>query len=159
MVTFEREPIEISDLEIGRIPDLGIVRLDIALTRRGWQGQTVTHEDVDGYWRFSVSASVWQRRNSTDCHMAGQIRSTVRLLGPTTAELCRLWKRWHLNDMRAGCAHQGQPRYTATGSADLDSVEPCPKTGYRYGSAWLVEVIPQSELDAIGTMVQSLRSP
>lgn len=58
-----------------------------------------------------------------------------------TAAIDRLWERWHLNDMRAACAHQTKPE-VPEGVASrthwlLDNTPPCPVTGYRYGSAWL----------------------
>jgi hypothetical protein len=60
--------------------------------------------------------------------------------------LAELGNRWHLNGMRAGCAHQTvvwenheqygyrQPSHSKT--------LPCPITGYKYGHAWLSELAP-----------------
>lgn len=51
---------------------------------------------------------------------------------------------WHLNGMRAGCAHQTvvweDGPYGRRPS--LDDTPTCPQTGYRYGHAWLVEPLP-----------------
>lgn len=53
--------------------------------------------------------------------------------------------RWHLNGMRAGCAHQTvvweDSKYGRQPS--LDRTLPCPETGYRYGTAWLAEPLPE----------------
>lgn len=55
----------------------------------------------------------------------------------------RLWAGWHLNNLRAACAHQVVPEVPADVSALdrtgwlLDNTPPCPLTGYRYGTAWL----------------------
>lgn len=53
----------------------------------------------------------------------------------------RLWERQHLNNQRAACAHQVVPEVpegvASRTSWLLDNTEPCPLTGYRYGSAWL----------------------
>lgn len=46
-----------------------------------------------------------------------------------------IWERWHLNGMRSHCAHQDQ-------TVAWDKVPPCESTGYRCGSAWLVEPLP-----------------
>jgi hypothetical protein len=58
------------------------------------------------------------------------------------------WDRWHLNTMRAGCAHQTvvweDSRYGVRPSLERTPV--CPVSGYRYGSAWLVEVLPDTVL-------------
>ena len=54
-------------------------------------------------------------------------------------------ERWHLNGMRAGCAHQvpvmETDQYGRT-VPSLDLTPPCPLTGYKYGHAWLVEPLP-----------------
>ena len=66
-----------------------------------------------------------------------------------------LAERWHLNQMRAACAHQEivyeLDRY-GRAVPSLDLTPACPGTpdtrgrvrggGYRYGSAWLFEVVP-----------------
>lgn len=55
-------------------------------------------------------------------------------------KLHELWQRWHLNDMRAACAHQ-----VATNPDDkMGTTPPCPETGYSYGEKWLYESLPYS---------------
>ena len=72
---------------------------------------------------------------------------------PHIAELCRMWDRWHLNDMRAGCPHQEsryrrdpaeRPTYANdyTGTTGDTLSGPCSECGYRYGTAWLSEELP-----------------
>ena len=62
-----------------------------------------------------------------------------------------LAERWHLNDLRAGCAHQTVVHedgpYGRRPSLELTA--PCPVTGYRYGSAWLLEPVPADELEEL----------
>lgn len=53
---------------------------------------------------------------------------------------------WHLNDMRAGCAHQRASGVTRIGSK-------CTECGYSYGSAWLHEELPKE----IIALAQSIR--
>lgn len=68
--------------------------------------------------RFSMSAQIWQQ-NKRDILVGGQCVDEVAKLFPNDAKLqrmCKIWERWHLNDMRAGCEHQRelpefQPRY------------------------------------------------
>ena len=96
-----------------------------------------------------------------------------------TARLAQLWKRWHLNDMKAGCYHQrsaewdkapidpakplsawdyhfeGQRQRTHNMLVWITPEEhprgllgkPCPVCGYKYGSAWLREEVPQDVID------------
>lgn len=68
--------------------------------------------------KFSMFAEIWQQ-NQRDILRAGQCVDEVAKLFPDDAKLqrmCKIWERWHLNDMRAGCEHQRelpefQPRY------------------------------------------------
>lgn len=57
--------------------------------------------------------------------------------------LVDLASSWHLNTMQAGCAHQTvvweDGWYGRRPSLEL--TEPCPHTGYRYGSKWLVKPV------------------
>lgn len=65
------------------------------------------------------------------------------------AHLRELADRWHLNTMRAGCAHQTPvyaPDQYSRNAPSLDLTPPCPITGYKYGHAWLVEVLPAEVL-------------
>lgn len=91
------------------------------------------------------------------------------------SRLREYWDRWHLNDTRAGCAHQ---RETWNPNKELELVEltwgpqskrpsarikpagwvlpeehpeglltkPCPVCGHRYGSSWLYEEVPEEVL-------------
>ena len=61
-------------------------------------------------------------------------------------KLLSIWERWHLNDMQAGCEHQRTLGWT---SYDEHPSEPCPTCGYKYGSAWLYESLPQDVIDFI----------
>lgn len=57
--------------------------------------------------------------------------------------IATLGERWHLNTMRAGCAHQTVVwEDTPYHRPSLERTKPCPETGYRYGSSWLVELVP-----------------
>jgi hypothetical protein len=147
------EEIRIRDLEIGRITGEGIVRVNIELIRSEVTRRTIDHDYVENPWAFSVSGSVWRARNSPDCHSAGQIIDTVRRIKtPAVQELCRLWKRWHLNELRGACVHM-----TPSATYDPATAPVCPETGYRYGAAWLTEVIPDNEIATIREMVTALK--
>lgn len=96
-------------------------------------------------------------------------------------ELHPIWKRWHLNELRAGCEHQremkwdecpidpskplghygkhfeGQKMETSNMLIWIKPEEhpeglltkPCPECGYRYGTEWKKEEIPQEIQDKI----------
>lgn len=101
------------------------------------------------------------------------------------AEMHEIWSRWHLNDMRAGCEHQraekwderpiyaDKPTRAYVSHADGTSswnmltwlpVEkggllsaPCPTCGYKYGTKWLKEELPQDVLDKINAWGNDMR--
>lgn len=66
-----------------------------------------------------------------------------------------VWKRWHLNDMRAECEHQRArgETYSTHPSAE------CPDCGYRLGSAWLHEDVPADVLDFLELIPETDRTP
>lgn len=108
--------------------------------------QTIDHEPIVRYERLTIVGEVLTTRR----HIAsGQVHADLALItrpapgwGPDDrARLGEVWARWHLNDLRAACAHQTPP----AGRNDPDPA-PCPRTGYRYGTAWLVEPLPADVL-------------
>lgn len=74
---------------------------------------------------------------------------------PASAQLLRMGQiaeRWHLNGMRAGCAHQKVAYETDRYGRRIPSLRltlPCPVTGYKYGTAWLVEPLPREVVEEI----------
>ena len=125
---------------------------------------TIEWELEDG--RFAMSASVWNPRK-TDIYMGGQCVAEVASYFPGDAKAQRMaaiWKRWHLNDMRAGSPAQEEhlrttpdafPGYPvsyyewASGLLAKAGLNPDPNTGYRYGSAWLTEALPDDVIAEI----------
>lgn len=76
--------------------------------------------------------------------------------GETLAHLWRVWQNWHLNDLRPGCEHQqalGWTRY------DDHPSESCPSCGYRFGTAWRLEPVPQEVLDWLAGLPDADRAP
>lgn len=128
--------------------------VDIALRPRAGV-TTINHESVDEFLSLGIMGTVWRTRHRTneDCESAGQI---VDHIDPATIvpadglrlgdieRLCEIWRRWHLNDMRANCAHQA---HVWPLPKDLATIPVCPETGYKYGTAWLVEPLP-AEVEA-----------
>lgn len=77
------------------------------------------------------------------------------------AQFFATWKRWHLNDMRAGSPAQEEylrahpvsysypkSHYDAAREAlSAAGLHPDPSNGYLYGSAWLTEPVPADVLE------------
>lgn len=129
--------------------------------------ETIAHGTAEMVTRVSIVGHSFKRRSRRkdyDGEYAGQCSDMpaavmVPAPGLTIDDLARLteiWKRWHMNDMRPGCAHQGEPVYEETrfGREPSSTLTPrCPETGYRWGHAWLYEEPPAdvlADLDRIG---------
>jgi hypothetical protein len=127
--------------------------------------------------RLSVTGDI--REEGQGITHSGQCIDTIAELYPDNGlvmDVVQLWKRWHLNDMRAGCEHQRAEKweeipvdpsrsnneylvirgYTGWNRMIWKPVEqggllnkPCPTCGYKYGSRWLFEALPQDVLDTL----------
>lgn len=137
---------------IGRDASGNAVYVTINLTERAGTFKTINHETVETITRVSVSGGIRDGRRQ-DYSACGQIVEDVAAvwdLAPgwtadDLASLVSVWRRWHLNDMRAGCSHVPAPvwEHGPYGrQPDLKNTPACHETGYRYGHAWLVEEVP-----------------
>lgn len=116
--------------------------------------QTTEHEPVPAD-NINLRVTYWTLRyRSNRCGSVGsgvseQLSSMSEIAdGWTTADirsLSNIAKRWHLNDVQGACAHMTNPE-SATWNRETKTWEGgtyCAEgSGYRYGSAWLTEVIP-----------------
>lgn len=114
--------------------------------------QTTAHDTVTRPLDFAITTAVW-RPDGRDIVAGGATVEPLRRLvtfapgwdAGKVAQLADL-ERWHLNGMQAGCSHQTveweESAYGRRPSLELTA--PCPVTGYRYGSAWLLEPLPES---------------
>lgn len=90
---------------------------------------------------------------------AGQIHDTitdkeqVKLTIPEqkVKKIVSTWKRWHLNDLKAGTKKQEDALKKMKGKYDYDKAVKFLKKkklysdkGYKYGTDWLVEPLPES---------------
>lgn len=143
------------DLYIGRTSGGDRLYLDVVVRERAGRRETVEHEWVEGAEELSIVGTLRHRGRDIgggqcidsmwDVLDHGQVargadRADVRLIAD-------IWGRWHLNTLKAGCAHV-EPVGKDTGSM-LDSTPPCPVTGYRWGSAWLYEPLPDGVVSGL----------
>jgi hypothetical protein len=127
---------------VGKTPDGARVFVQVNLSPVTGHRETVDHEQGDGGWRLSISGHSIERGHR-EPDTFGQILDQVRAAHSELArEILPIWVKWHLNDMQAGCAHQGKPTRSVNGVLDLDSVDRCPVTGYQYGRSWLYLPLP-----------------
>jgi hypothetical protein len=118
--------------------------------------ETVTHDQVVNYITLTISGFAHKTVRS-DWEYGGQIIEQIRNLAHPCIpqdkldQIVTIWQRWHLNNIKAACIHQtdfGNVDSTDWQTkANVETVK-CPK-GYRYGSKWLLEPLPQSVIDTI----------
>lgn len=113
--------------------------------------ETVNHERVSNPLDFAITTAVWQPGNrdwvsgGATVEPLGELVEYLNGFDAESVKALADLAEWHLNGMTAGCAHQGEPvmrdgRYGP--EIDFDRTPPCPETGYRYGSAWLLRPLP-----------------
>lgn len=145
----------------------------VTLTKGTASGTSVTHEPVTDERAVAFVGEVINprvRNKDSDRYYDGMGQCQERLADITkpaagwtmdeVRELHTIWDRWHLNDMRAACAHMdpatlareernGQ-QVIATGA-----INTCPVSDYTYGHAWLIEPIPQDVIDRIDHLLRN----
>ncbi len=135
------------------------VRVRIERLERNETYHTIEHEQVTRPWGLSITTAVWNPRGD-DTLAGGATAAPLREVAAhgrpreewadgTLPYLASIHDRWHLNAMKAACAHQEvvYERGPAGRRPSLTETRPCPVTGYRYGSAWLVEPLPRLIVD------------
>jgi len=154
---------------IGKTADGDAVYVEIKIDTKTLDNpvQTIHHEMVSEVTRVSIMGHYFhkgsRRKDWTgggQCvdMVAAVTRRAVGITANDIAQLVKIWNSQHLNDLRAGCAHQipvwREGKYGR--EYDLDNTPACPETGYRFGSAWLYEVpSPEAlaELERIGQLL------
>lgn len=144
--------------------------LELRPAQRVAPGLTVTHEPTPpDALEVAITGSIYyanrdgsRDRRYHDIAGGGQNVADIRAVGTAAAvRIADLWDRWHLNGMRAACVHQADaareinarlPDYAQDRERwALLSALPCPE-GYRYGSAWLYEPVPDDVLAELRTL-------
>ena len=107
---------------------------------------------------LSVRGHVWKPRHD-DVFEGGQCSDTIKKLFPCDVKVTRIvevWKRWHLNNLNAGCEHQRAAGWGAEGwgkdkKNGIEAVlgKSCPECGYKYGIRWLHEELPPGIEDEV----------
>ena len=125
-----------------------------------YECETVDHQKTHAHNELSIS--VWVGGDSANAYggQAVEVLDDLRYSSLTPSEVQQLrdiWERWHLNNLKAGCIHQGDVDTHSKDWEKLSEVETskCPE-GYRYGSAWLVEPLPYSVVKFIKHLAHKL---
>lgn len=162
-VLFRREYVFVGTTEGGyRVLLLGELRRE-----DGRNHQTIQHETVADPVTLSLTSAVFKgKKNISRNHITSgaTLEHLGRIVRPApgytlddTRELHRIGTHWHLNTMRAACAHMDVPGGKTTDEL-LDAKITCPETGYSWGSAWLTEELPQEVADRFVALLRQGRT-
>ena len=144
------------DLLIGRTKTGEKYYLSVELRDQG-KGISVDHYDLEGYQELSFTGVLISKYGSINYdrgyislgqnydHLLDITNPAAGFNRHKIAAIHKLWKDYHLNSMESHCAHQDK-------AIAWDKVDPCPITGYRAGSAWLVRELPASVIKEIATL-------
>jgi hypothetical protein len=165
----------VGEVKIDSGRPFGVI-VDVTLERETGTAVTVDHETIAAPVRLSITGEVSRtdgRRSDGAVYVsAGQIvdyLDSLDTLSPgwsaaEVSELAAIWRDWHLNTMTAGCAHlpadqltREADRYSPGGTrvkCGDGTVNTCPVSGYRWGSAWLTRPLPG---DLPGTLARLMR--
>lgn len=161
----------IETIAVGRTVDNGRAYLTLELSEDNTTRQTVTHDYIHNPITLSICGNVQgprgydsggQNREEFTPENMNQDRMIVSM--QDLARIVEIWDRWHLNTMKGECCHQDRgahvdregettypdgwftsPRFEEVTAAQTAK---CP-VGYKYGSAWLTEPLPESVIEEI----------
>jgi len=125
--------------------------------------------------RLSFTGVEGPRANGNCKGGCGQIRLdniTKPAPGIDIKKLQEIWDRWHLNDMRADCEHQRNnwnmsenvfvrgtkmPVTSVFQKEDPNGMlgKPCEVCGYKYGTDWLFEEVPQEVIKYLESLPET----
>lgn len=123
---------------------------------------TVKIEDSDKGPKLSICGEIWNGPH-TDVVSCGQNIDTLTTVLPGNKKLQRIeqvWSQYHLNDMHAGTPKQEAAiaDYVKVNGHHSDYSVICAylkdqglyeDNGYKYGSAWLYQAIPETVLNEV----------
>lgn len=116
---------------------------------------------------FTACGLIWNGRG-TDCLSCGQNLDEINeyIHSDVFSEIYRLWKLYHLNDLHAGTKKQEEfvnktfkeanESYNYNKACEiLEEAGLLIDNGYKYGSGWLYEPIPEDDLKQIEGLINN----
>ena len=112
-------------------------------------------KDTDKGKVFSAVGSIWNSQH-TDWICGGQNIDKIYEFFKNDKKvetIYNIWKKYHLNDFHPGCEHQRALGWEEDGYEKHPS-EPCPVCGYKFGSFWNFEEIPNDIIKEIENIIK-----
>jgi hypothetical protein len=128
--------------------------------------RTIDLENIHEFNRLSIVGDIYRGGRMESC---GQVYDAVRALFKDNVSIqmiCDIWQRWHLNDLKAGTREQNavidkvfsdEHRYNYDEACEvLKEKNLYVDRGYKYGSEWLVEPLPQDIINKVRELFPSV---
>lgn len=105
-------------------------------------------QEDDGFIVLSICACVYNTAYPSNWYMSGQCIDEIAkyIRHCKMRQINEIWKRWHLNDLHAGCEHQ---REFEKEPYENHALEVCPICGHKYGADWQREKLPQNVIETV----------
>ncbi len=162
-------------LSLGKIDYLDHGRADCAVDIKvelqvlEYKKRTVDLEEIGTYTELSICGNIWNHLH-TGIYSSGLNLDTIARCFPSNdlvQQLVRIWDKWHLNGMKAGTRTQNafidgyllgsNKRYNYNMVCDvLKTAGLLVDRDYRYGTAWLIEVLPEEVIEKITEICKQL---
>lgn len=150
-------------LDIGRRDCPVDVEVEVRSVKTDNERLTIDLEPTRSYCELSMCGNIWQA-NERDIYSGGQIYDTLLELypdNPLVVEMVKVWKQWHLNNLKAGSRRQAEVIDAYKRDNPLwqyDYSEACEilkakglyeDNGYKYGHDWLIEPLPDDIIEQV----------
>jgi len=141
------------------------VEVEIEIRVYAEKAKDLHGREVDQVERLSICGNIYHGKELIEC---GQILDTIerayrekaferlKISEETLLRLLGVWEGWHLNDMRPYCIHQKPfvkileihcPELLKVENLEklwqVPELNRCPKCGYKYGTEWRYEPLPE----------------
>lgn len=126
--------------------------IEVEIKTRQGEFQTIHHELIKEFKEVSISGSITGGNHGSHGQCIDEIAKEFSD-DENVQAIHRVWSQYHLNGMAAGCVHQVGGSY----GDDAMMKQVCPESGYKYGSKWLVRLVPEVELVRLTNAVNELR--
>jgi hypothetical protein len=151
-----------------KVPNGYLGSLSVRLTYKSMGGFRSIHlkKHIKPLLTLSISGDTKYQGSRSGGQCVKEIREIWGHI-PDVAELCDLWERWHLNDMRAGTKAQMEivrnlrkcpvsSDWYTWACFSLKSHGLLEDHGYTFGREWLFEVIPATVVKRIKVLVRKI---
>ena len=146
------------------------ITLEVEIKEKNDKRRTVDLEAINCYKVLSISGDLKELTNGRGrpCwSSSGQIKDSIRTKNKNKLRLLEIWDKWHLNDMKSGTKEQEKCLNNWKDRPDGWSYEKdCEHLkkhhlhtdrGYKYGHAWLVEILPEDIIEEVNHLCKVKR--